>query len=71
MEVMREIIVAIAVIVVFISISVINIIPMLNERKYIKMEMQRAGSEREYAHWRKVLRVFYMQHIPIVRWFFR
>ncbi len=42
------------------------LLPFINERKYIKMEIQRAMSEGEYKYWIKQLREFYIDNIPLL-----
>ena len=38
---------------------------------YFKLEIHRSYSENEIRYWKKQLRLHYLHHIPIVRWFFR
>ncbi len=47
------------------------VMPFLEERNYIKMEMKRSFNEDEYIFWKKILVSFYLKHIPIVRRFGR
>ncbi len=45
---------------------IVNVwIPYLNERNYIKMEIRRSVG-RERAHWKRILKEFYISHIPII-----
>lgn len=42
------------------------ILPFLEERKYIKMEIKRAENYAEYRMWKKILRRFYILQIPLI-----
>ena len=46
-------------------------LPFMEERDYIKMEMQRSYEEEEYRYWRRELKYLYLRSIPIVGKFFR
>lgn len=42
------------------------VIPLAEQRDYIKMEMQRSTSETEYNYWEKELKKLYLRYIPII-----
>lgn len=48
-----------------------NIKPLLKEREYIKMEIKRSFSKREYKYWKNKLKKLYLQHIPLIGRFWR
>lgn len=63
------VILIIAAFIVSIGIYSAGIIPLMEERRYIKMEMKRADSEQEYRYWKRELRGVYMRRFPFVRHF--
>lgn len=46
-------------------------LPFMEERDYIKMEMQRSYEEDEYRYWRRELKYLYLRSIPLIGRFFR
>lgn len=46
------------------------LIPFIDKRNYIKMEMMRSDED-EYYYWKQELRNHYLEHIPILGWFIR
>ena len=46
------------------------VMPFIEERNYIKMEMKRSEDE-EYYHWKRKLKRLYLSYIPFIGWFFR
>ena len=53
------------------TITWINkIVPFLEEREYIKMEMQHSFDEGEYHYWKRELKQLYLQAIPLIGRFF-
>lgn len=46
------------------------IAPFVQEREYIKREINRSDGE-EYYYWKRKLRRLYLAHIPIIGRFFR
>ncbi len=52
---------------IFITVfSICSLKPFLEMRNYIKMEMSRSGSEKEYNHWKRKLKRHYVLQIPII-----
>lgn len=50
---------------------VLNVImPLIKDRRYIKMEMQRSEGE-EYEYWEKELKKLYRYYIPLIGRFIR
>ena len=47
------------------------IIPFLDERSYIKMEINRSDSSSERRYWKKKLRKSYLKQIPLIGLFFK
>ena len=45
------------------------IAPFMDERKYIRTEMERAYDESEYIHWQHEMKRLYRRYIPILRFF--
>ncbi len=43
-----------------------RVIPFITERNYIKRELLRASSSREYRHWKRRLKRLYILNIPIL-----
>ncbi len=43
-----------------------GLIPYLKQRKYIKGEMERSFSEREYKYWKRKLKILYLDFIPFI-----
>jgi len=69
--------VVVAIIIVFVllffgafSFYVNVIVPFLDERKYIKAEMETSEGE-EYKYWKNELKFLYLRHIPIIGRFWR
>ena len=60
-----SIVVAVAVICVF-MLCVSVIIPILEERAYLKTEMKRASSSGEYRYRKRQLKKLYWRSIPVV-----
>ena len=58
---------------VFILLAIyLNVIhPFIEERNYIKMEMQRSFDEDEYQYWKWRLKQLYLKSIPVIGRFFR
>ena len=46
------------------------VMPFIEERNYIKMEMQRSDDE-EYYYWKRELKRLYLSQIPIIGILFR
>ncbi len=46
------------------------IVPLMKEREYIKMEMQRSFNEEAYRYWKKELKRAYLRHIPFIGRFY-
>ena len=46
------------------------IYPFLDERKYIKMELNRSSGE-EYLYWKKQLKKLYLTQIPLIGYFIK
>ena len=42
------------------------LIPYLKQRKYIKGEMDRSFSEREYRYWKRKLKRLHLDYIPVI-----
>ena len=61
------ILVLVIIFVLYLNCEIVS--PLLEKRRYLKMEMHRARSENEYHHWQKELRKLYLKSIPVVRWF--
>lgn len=49
----------------------IKMVPFINNRKYIKMELSRADSEGEYRHWKREMRRLYADAMPVLRLFMK
>ncbi len=67
-------------IVFFIAIAIIIFVylfyakligPFREKKRYIKIELERAYTEREYLHWKRELKHLYMSYIPIYGRLFR
>lgn len=50
---------------------IIKMVPFINNRRYIKMELERADSEREYRHWQREMRRLYADAMPVLRLFMK
>lgn len=57
--------------IVIIALTITVIMPFFANRRYIKMEMQRAASEDEYLFWKHKLKRMYVKSIPIIRHFIK
>ena len=66
---MYNAIILIVVAIFLIALYVKNVVPFLQERSYIKMEIERSFSESEAAYWKKELKKLYIEHIPIFHFF--
>lgn len=62
-------IILIVVAIFLIALYVKNVVPFLQERSYIKMEIERSFSESEAVYWKKELKKLYIEHIPIFHFF--
>lgn len=65
------IILVFAVLVIFIVTFINAYLPFKERKDYIKMEIGRSDSEREYRYWKKELKRLYLQSIPIIGRFFK
>ena len=66
-DIMLVVVVTAPVVIICIIVFLLNVVfPMLAERKYIKNELGRACSDRDYAHWKRILKRLYISCIPIV-----
>ena len=61
------ILVLVIIFVLYLNCEIVS--PLLEKRRYLKMEIHRACSEHERHHWQKELRKLYLKSIPVVRWF--
>lgn len=69
-----ETMIAIAVfviLVIFIVVFINAYLPFKERRDYIKMEIGRSDSEREYRYWKKELKRLYIKSIPLIGRFFK
>ncbi len=46
------------------------IVPLMKEREYIKMEMQRSFNEEAYRYWKNELKRAYLRRIPFIGRFY-
>jgi len=71
----RNVCITFLIIVVLISLIIVFcsnvIIPFLEERHYIKMELSDSESRSERRYWKKELRKLYLRQIPIIGLFFK
>ena len=56
---------------VLVALWINTIVPFVNSRDYIKMEMNRSFDEARYLFWKKELRKTYFRYIPFIGRFFR
>jgi len=49
----------------------LNINRYIIQRNYIKAEMNRSRSEREYKYWKRKLKKLRLRQIPVIGFFFR
>lgn len=61
--------IVIIVVLAFMCLYFNTILPFMDERKYIKTEMERSYDKSEYIHWQHELKRLYRRYIPIVKWF--
>ncbi len=69
-----DIILFLSAIILFFIIIVIwinNVVPFLEKREYIKMEIKRCEDGDKYIYWKKELKKLYLHSIPIIGRFFR
>ncbi len=57
--------------VVIIALWINNIVPFLEKRKYIKMEMERSTDDDRYRYWKKRLKQLYLHSMPVIGRFFK
>ena len=64
----QSIILLVVMVVVYLLLLLVfkGILPYMKQRKYLKGELDRALSEREYKYWNKKLRRLYLDYIPIL-----
>lgn len=55
----------------FLALWFNSIAPFLEERKYIKMNMNRSFKKSEYRYWKRQLKLLYLRSIPLIGRFFR
>ena len=62
----------VAILMIFLSLFYITdvFVPFLKQRRYIKMEIDRALDRCEYKRWKREMRRLYIKSAPIIRWFF-
>lgn len=54
---------------VFVAANVV--VPFLDERAYLKMEIKRSSNENEADYYKKRLKNLYLQHIPFIGLFIK
>ncbi len=54
---------------VFVASNVV--VPFLDERAYLKMEIKRSTNENEADYYKKRLKILYLQHIPFIGLFIK
>ena len=72
-SIVNVILILIFAIVVFLLMAacMVNVVmPLIKDRRYIKMEMQRSEGE-EYEYWKKELKKLYRYYIPLIGRFIR
>lgn len=55
-----------AVVIVATIIYLKLMVPFIQERSYIKMEMRRSFNESEYRYWKRKLVRLYFEHVPLL-----
>ena len=56
---------------IVILIWINNIVPFLEKREYIKMEIKRSDNDDRYCYWKNELKKLYLHSIPIIGRFLR
>ncbi len=65
--------IALVIIISFLIIALCfkKIFQYINEREYIKAQMQSSHSKREYIYWKRKLKKLYLNYLPLIGRFLR